>query len=73
MKVELHLAWMWDCEDCGRENFIRAVEMSKEEIREEIESELEDEDIDNIDSVVDAPEMVKCQFCGKEFETEEFE
>lgn len=24
--VELHVAWCWDCDECGSENFERAVE-----------------------------------------------
>lgn len=26
MAAELHTAWVWDCDACGRENFERAVE-----------------------------------------------
>lgn len=26
MQVELHAAFVWDCDECGRENFERAVE-----------------------------------------------
>lgn len=24
--IELHAAFVWDCDDCGRENFVRAME-----------------------------------------------
>jgi hypothetical protein len=26
MSAELHCAWVWDCDECGAENFERAVE-----------------------------------------------
>lgn len=26
MTTELHAAWVWDCDDCGEENFCRAIE-----------------------------------------------
>lgn len=26
MHAELHAAWAWDCDQCGRENFVRAIE-----------------------------------------------
>lgn len=31
MSVELHAAFFWDCDECGQENFIRAIEGNLEE------------------------------------------
>lgn len=30
--VELHQAYMWTCEACGRDNFERAIELSPEQV-----------------------------------------
>ncbi len=78
-KIEIHPAYRWDCEECGRENFGRMVT-----------AQLPDEELEKImrsDGVLDAhqsladlppgvkydlitiPEIVKCGHCGAEFET----
>lgn len=32
MTTELHVAWVYDCEECGKENFLRAVTGDAHEI-----------------------------------------
>tara|TARA_Y100000310_G_scaffold326019_1_gene390344 strand:- start:591 stop:884 length:294 start_codon:yes stop_codon:yes gene_type:complete len=72
--IELHQAFFWDCEMCGKENFERAIalEMTRDEKTEifrdmgELESyeELPPEfDID----LLSAPKKVKCKYCGTIF------
>lgn len=72
--VELHQAFMWDCEHCGIENFARAIRatLSDEEIaniREKfgIEEESEDEKV----LFLLAPEKVTCSGCQTEYLTQE--
>jgi len=68
-KVELHPAFVWDCDECGRENFVRAVvaEMSEEEEAEAKEyfgyEPWEDGEF------LRSPKTVQCEFCGAEFDT----
>jgi hypothetical protein len=69
-QVEIRLAYAWDCEDCGRENFERAVvyELSPDERREL----LEQGDSPETGNWLVPPERVKCHHCGSEFETKHF-
>lgn len=68
--ASLSLAYVWDCDDCGRENFVRSIvaEFSPEEMQE-----LRDEhgvQPWEEGAFVTCPDTVKCGFCGAEFETE---
>ena len=68
-KVILHPAYMFDCDNCGRENFVRAVlpEMSPED-----EQRLrEDEGVESYEEGhwVTYPDKVECFHCGADFET----
>lgn len=73
--VELHEAFFWACDDCGRDNFARAVEI-------EPESDLI-ADEDRVEAAVAMataganggaflmrPGEVKCSWCGAEFNVE---
>jgi hypothetical protein len=65
--AELTTAFMWICEDCGRDNFERAVVLSTEEAKakgypEELLADGE---------FCRAPDKVTCGHCGAEFETED--
>ena len=68
--IELHAAYMFDCEMCGRENFIRAIspEFSDEE-KDELKKEMGIEE-DGLADLLLLPEKVICQFCNVEFYTE---
>lgn len=76
-RVEIHQAFIWTCDECGRDNFERAIiqEMGPEEReqcfreyhRMEDHEELPD-DWQNFDMVM-APNSVKCPACGEEFDT----
>lgn len=72
--VELHTAFMWDCPECGRENFTRAIacEMTPDELAE-AEAALESEGIgmEVGGGFVAAPKEVTCQFCNQSFDTED--
>lgn len=65
--VELRPAYAWDCDECGRENFARAVvpELSPDEL-EELRSE---HGIDPWDAgdFVTMPSRVECTYCGAVF------
>lgn len=70
--VELHMAWSWDCDACGRENFTRGLrpEFTKEDVRE-IARDLgvKPRDVD-LTEFTGAPETVRCPHCGATFTTE---
>ena len=69
VKIELHPAYAWDCDACGRENFVRGLvaEMSEEELAEARERfGLESWEMGGFLRV---PVVVVCQFCGADFET----
>jgi len=67
--VELHPAHIWDCPECGAENFCRCVvmELSVEE-REEMQSQMEPGEFGDW---VTSPDSVTCNQCGREFRTED--
>jgi len=68
--VELHAAFMYDCDECGKENFVRAItpEVEEHERAELFEAMgISDED-DLIPTLV--PIEVTCIHCGTMFETD---
>lgn len=58
-KIEVHSAWMFDCNECGRENFIRGVR------RESVRG-----DEGRVDLYVLYPCEVMCKHCERKYETE---
>lgn len=66
--VELHPAFVWDCEECGLQNFELAirVELSPEEMAEMREEQGIDPDWQG--DWLSAPSEVTCRHCGKAFE-----
>jgi L-asparaginase II len=68
-RVELHQAYSWCCDHCGRDNFVRAVTVElSEEDRQQMALECGDEDW-TTGRWVAAPEVVTCETCGTEYET----
>lgn len=69
----LHGAYFWDCEECGTENFCRAIMMEPDE-----ETERDFREVCGIDDPEEkfpmvtygASRFVKCRECGKQFQTE---
>lgn len=70
MKAELHLAWMWDCDECGAENFERSFipEMTEEHF--EILMEDDEEEEIGLSRLQSFPSEVFCRGCGLRFETQ---
>lgn len=66
-EVELHAAYVWDCDDCGRENFTRGCtpNLSDEEVQE-IREELNLDD-GHFGNFVLMPDTVECKFCKTKF------
>ena len=69
-RVELHLSWRWDCDECGRENYTRGFppvltveEQAAIRRRRGFESFAPGRFIVH-------PRTVVCGFCGREFNTE---
>ncbi len=58
-RIEVHSAWMFDCNGCGRENFIRGV---RREALEDAEG--------MVNLYVLYPREVTCKFCEQKYETE---
>lgn len=67
--IEIHEAYCFDCDECGRENFFRVVNRETEnlEISEEAQ-QLKDDGWDV--SAMFIPESVECEFCKTEFQIE---
>ena len=69
--AKLHPACVWDCENCGTENWVRCFRPTfTEEDKQELAEHFEEEDIDPND-VVMLPETVVCKECGAEYDPEE--
>lgn len=64
--ITLHSVYVFDCEQCGRENIVRPipVELSPDEMEELRDSDLKCKPGD----WVTMPETFKCKFCGQEYE-----
>lgn len=69
-KVELHQAFVWTCEDCGRDSFARAVHLTPEEVAMLGEDVLDRAGGRSGDWCM-APWAVTCPHCGARYETEE--
>lgn len=70
--IELCPAYVFDCDDCGSENFVRGLIPS---LTEEVIKELQEEfDVPPEDMGVwmCMPTQVKCSKCGAEFSTEHY-
>ena len=77
-QVELHDAFLWDCDNCGTENICRIFELpSNDNLTKEQQSDIREElgladwqDLpDNLEeNYIDIPLVVKCKFCQTEFE-----
>lgn len=70
--VELRPAYVWDCPECGRENFMRGLvpEFSDED-REALRQEHGITPWDEGDFVM-MPDRVECKHCSEVFCTEHF-
>lgn len=81
--AELHGAFVWDCDECGKENFERAVEGNIDEaalmadenrihgelVAFGVEGEGEDRAADMLmQRILVAPETVTCKHCGQTHE-----
>lgn len=68
--VELRLAYAWDCDECGEENFERAVvyEVSPAEKAELAERGLPSD----TGNWLTPPEHVTCRGCGAAFQAKHF-
>ena len=67
--IELHPAFVYDCDNCGRENFVRAVRIeADEETMQELREEHGIEAYD-VGDWCQAPVTVKCAYCNTEYET----
>ena len=79
--VELIQAFLWVCDDCGRDNFERAIRVERESLEGREIAKLVDEvateanesaqalGIDVDADWLMAPTRVRCSHCGAEFET----
>lgn len=72
-KVELHNAYSWDCDECGRGNFVRAVvvAMTDEDASEMMQRYGGDPEDWQNGQWMTRPDEVVCENCKARFETEE--
>lgn len=77
-KVEIRLAFEWTCEECGKDNFEHTITqtLTRDQQRAMFEEHNiinEWEDVpENMGFEFNAcPKIVKCDYCGEEFETTE--
>lgn len=78
--VELHAAHVWTCDECGRDNFCRAVtfEPTEDQLPGLLEAAGIDRqdydewtaDPDNGGIFTSIPDEVACEYCGAEFGVE---
>jgi hypothetical protein len=68
--VELHLAFVFTCDHCGRDSFVRAVALEPEQTTEMV-PEADREKVEGYEgNWCMKPERVKCLRCDSEFEVE---
>ena len=60
--ARLHHAFRWDCDECGRENFERAISLEKEYLEGKIPV-----DEDKGSDYVLYPAIVVCEHCTAQF------
>lgn len=80
--VELVQAFVWTCDECGRDQFERALRIEPESIEASAVATFVQEAIDQIGEISDAlglefsndwtvaPKEVECKNCGSKFVTE---
>lgn len=70
--VELHDAFAWDCDACGRENVERVYDNDSEQAAEEFLEGLSKDELDRLMAelegtedpvVISVPQEVQCKFC----------
>lgn len=76
--VELVQAFLWTCDECGRDNFERAITIEPESIDKDelpfLTNTTQEEVADWISGGGDcdflmAPQFVKCRYCDEVFDT----
>lgn len=65
-KVEMHKAYRWMCEDCGRDNFLLGVQITGQQ-REELAAEVGCPVEDVPEDLIGFPKKVTCPFCESQF------
>ena len=65
--IEIHPAYVFDCDECGKENFFRAVNMESNNFELDEEQKEMSEDGWEFKAVY-VPEFVECEFCKARFE-----
>lgn len=63
--VELSPAYMWDCPNCGRENFQRSVLLAMTD-EDRLEMDLAPNEVGSWQSY---PNIVVCRFCEQQYQT----
>lgn len=70
-KVEIHDAFVYDCPNCGRENFIRSFseDLTPDEVNELVDKYGEDPEYWSSGCWASRPTEVTCEFCSSSYET----
>lgn len=75
--VELHSAFFWTCDQCGKDNFERGITVAPEtidmnDLPESVDPEMVKEWFDGggEGSFIMSPTDVQCRFCSEQFKVE---
>ena len=76
LKAELHLAFFWICEECGRDNFCRSINTSPADMPEDMVQDLRERGMYDPDAGVGGqfstrPDTVTCCHCESVFEAQD--
>ncbi len=77
--VETHLAYVWDCDECGIENFVRSITTTLDRNDPEDVAKVkrglnldEDDDLDDVWAALQtSPKTVTCKGCKTTFRTKD--
>lgn len=71
--IELHDAYVWDCDECGVENWTRAVIVTPESLDAETRAILDEAAGDDwvTGDIVTRPDVVTCRHCGTEYDADD--
>lgn len=70
-EVELHQAFFWTCNQCGKDNFIYAVtvRLSEEQVQEVVKERGGTEDFWRNGAYLQTPNKVTCKFCSAQYKS----
>lgn len=65
--VELHPAFLWTCDACGQDNFVRSINLEPEQVALMVDPDLLEQVMGVEGGWSIAPDHVVCNHCGGRF------